>query len=492
MSEDYVKLDENTVLIDFATLSKLIVKDLTSTEGAELLKKYPKESILKFMDNPQKFEKELRSVSIALYNASSHYRRLIKYFADMLTLDYIVAPWGSSVINNYNPTTLKSAYIKALDYVETMNIKHEFRKILTVALREDIFYGYHHVNGNSSFIQRFEPDYCQISSIEDGIYNFAFDMSYFDGKNNSKLVMYPKEFTKMYNAYLKDKKNGKWQEVDSNASICIKINEDLKYCLPVFCGVFLDLFDLNEYKNLKKTKTKIGNFKFITQEIPVRKDSMNNNDFAITLDVAKQFHNNISSTTPDEIGVITTPMKLSQINLDDNGSTNDKVAEAESNFWSNAGVAKDLFNGNNASGTTLAKSVQVDESAMFDVLRQVERLINRKLRSIGGSRFKIVMPEITVYNRSDVFDMHLKAKQFGVGSSMMIGACLGYSPSDMMNMNILENEILGLPDMLVPLQSSHTQNDGNGATDSGGSPKKKDSQISSEGDKTRDSNKNGS
>src|SRR5690606_9425655 len=103
--------------------------------------------------------------------------------------------------------------------------------------------------------------------IEDGVFNYAFDFSYFD-KNKKKLDQYPIEFTKKYEIYLKDRKN-KWIELDSKNTICIKINEDLDYPIPPFSNLFEAVFDIEEYKELKKAKTKIDNYAVLIHKIPM-------------------------------------------------------------------------------------------------------------------------------------------------------------------------------------------------------------------------------
>ena len=65
----------------------------------------------------------------------------------------------------------------------------------------------------------------------------------------------------------------------------------------------------------------------------------------------------------------------------------------------------------------------------------------------------------------------MKDGQYGLPVRSAIMATAGYSPSDMENMLYLENEILGLKDMEIPLTSSNTQSsDSNAATDKGGRP----------------------
>ena len=168
------------IVIDFAKLSKLIINDLNdATPSSAINKKYTKDDIIRFMQNPRKNQKQLREVSRYLYEASPNYKRLILYFSCLPTFDYIVEPYGLN-IDKVNKKTFKIQYQKTLDLLETMNLQHEFLKVLKIAFKEDVFYGYEHMRSESYFIQPVYPDYCQIASIEDGLYKFAFDFNYFD------------------------------------------------------------------------------------------------------------------------------------------------------------------------------------------------------------------------------------------------------------------------------------------------------------------------
>ena len=86
-------------------------------------------------------QKKLRNISRQLYYTSSQYRRLINYYATLFNLDYVVEGYGT------NPEKLdideyKETYFNNVDYIEKMNIKHEFTKARLVAYRDGIFYGY--------------------------------------------------------------------------------------------------------------------------------------------------------------------------------------------------------------------------------------------------------------------------------------------------------------------------------------------------------------
>ena len=365
--------------------------------------------------------------------------------------------------------------------LDIMNMSHEFLKIMKNGFREDVFYGYEHTNNESYFIQKLNPDYCKISSIEDGVYNFAFDFSYFDA-NKDKLDQYPDEFKIKYQLYRKDTQNKKWQELDSEKTICIKINEDVEFIIPPFASVFEAIFDIDESKDLKRISDKMDNYMILTHQIPIDEKSGETNKFLIDLETAVQFHNKASQALPDEVGLVTSPMKIEGIKLDKKNNDNDNVAQAERNYYNASGVSQFLFNSDKATSLGLSMSVKTDEQLIFGVLRQFERWVNRKLKYFNSTyKFRVKLLNITVYNSDDVFEKYLKGAQYGLPVKTLAGASLGLSPASMVNMNFLEETLLQYSDILKPLSSSHTSSGKDGA----GREKLPDNKISESGDKTR-------
>jgi hypothetical protein len=472
--------------LDFAKISKLIINDLNdSTPSSSINKKYTKEDIIRFMQNPRKNQKQLREVSRYLYEASPNYKRLILYFACLPTFDYIVEPYGLNT-EKINKKTFKTQYQKTLKLLEIMNLPHEFLKVLKIAFKEDVFYGYEHMSDDSYFIQPLDPDYCQISSIEDGVYNFAFDFSYFN-KYPKKLKQYPEEFQQKYKKYEKDKKNYRWQELDSNNTICIKVNEELDYPLPPFNAVFESVFDIEDYKKLKKVKTKLDNYMVLTQQIPIDDKNSEPNNFLIDLDTAIAFHNRAVQALPEAVGLITSPMKIDAIKLDRKQTDTDQVAQAERDYYNAAGVSQFLFNSEKVTSVGLSKSINTDEQIIFALLRQFERWVNRKLKKFNTKyKFRIRFLNTTVFNVDDVFEKYLKAAQYGMPVKLALGASLGLSGSEMANMVFLENEIMELHDTLIPLSSSHTQS----SKGEKGRPQKSEDELTESGVKTRDTDGN--
>jgi hypothetical protein len=485
MDNEQEKLkQQHKLYANMKQFSQLVMNDLQSSGGySGFSKKYNKEKIQKFLDTPEKYTKELRELSNILYNKSSHYKRLINYFAKMPLFSYIVEPYGVD-LTSVDVDKFTNQYYKVLHLLDKMNLRHEFMKILTVAFREDIFYGYEFEEKESYYVQKLDPEMCKITTIEDGCFNFAFDMSYFD-RHTEKLNSYPEEFNRKYATYKQTKE--KWQELDSDNTICIKINEDSVTPIPPFSGVFEELFDIGEYKYLRKAKERMGIFKVLVQELPMRKDGEDINDFLIDFETMMNFHNKASESLPDEIGLITSPMPIKAIDIADKKTDHDSVAKTERDYWSATGVSQLLFHSEKSSSTGLNKSIQTDEEIIFGVLTQLERWLNRKVKKFLKSYkyFRVNMLNITIFNAKEVFDNSFKAAQYGLPTKMMAASALGINPSSLMNMAFLENDVLNLHEKFIPLKSSHTSN-----SNEEDSQVKDDDELSEEGVKTRDGNKN--
>jgi hypothetical protein len=455
--------------IDFAKLAKLIFSDLEVRDKNNIFfKTFTKEQVINALQNPQKNEKTLRNVSSFLYILSPHYKRLCNYYAQMLKYDYYVEPYKLDFTKDIDKDKLKKSYFGTLYRLDNMNLKHEFQKILEIVCKSGIFYGYVHETSDSCFIQSLNPDFCQITSIEDGVYNFAFNFTYF-ASDESLLSAYPQEFRDKYNEYKQAKadKNVKrkelnnyiWREIDSKNSICIKSDETVPYSYPPFVSVLPDVFEISDYKALKKSGSEMENIALIAGYIPYTKDSDTANDFKLTLDTAIEFGNKITEALPQQIGFLLSPyekMDLFRLNSDKVGT--DKVEEAVNNFFDSAGVGKDLFTGSGSTDASQKRAITTDEQICFNLLRQLERWLNRRLKFSQEStyKFKATFLDITTQNQDYVVSRLQKSASYGVPVKQMLASALGLSPSATVSMNYLENDILDIPNNWKPLVSANT------------------------------------
>lgn len=469
----------------FAALNHLVTRDLNNNPSSQVFTLYSKDDIVSYLKDPAKNEKQIRDAVIYIYGASPHFQRLIKYFVGLSDLSYVVSPNGIDP-KSTNAKTISRNYRKTLKALSAMNIKTQFPKILTVCLREDTFYATCWVTNDNITIQQLPSDYCKISSVEGNVFNVTFDFSFFDSRQ-AYLEYYPTEFTTKYNIYQKNRQQ-KYQELDSPTSFAIKCNNDIvDYSLPPFIGVLRDIYDLEDYRQLKKSKTAVENYAMVVMTLGMNDDG----EWEMDLPKAKEFWQNLDSVLPEEIGSVLTPMPISKVSFEksNTGDTN-TVAEAEQNLFTSAGVSSLLFNNSKASANALSLSIQVDQSVTFGIVKSIEDAVNRFLQSQSyGKNFKVTFLDCSPFNRKEVGDAYLKAAQYGMPTISMYAASQGLGQAELDSMSFLENDVLGLTDMFKPLPSSSTTSsstESEGATDEGGAPTKDIGELTDAGENSRE------
>ncbi len=435
----------------FDAMAKAMVRNLqtNTTSKTASFTLYSKENLLKYLQSPQSYEKTLRDASIYMYNTSSHYRRLINFYADLPVWSYILLPLNYT--GSTNAKSFKTQYEKAWREVENMNLKHELQKACVVSFREGVLYGAIWKSKTSFFIQRIDPDICVLSSIVDGTWMYAVDFSQI---KETELYQYPPEFTDLYNEY---KRTGvKMQEIPADISFCLKADETTaNYSLPYWAAVLPSLHDIESYKALQETASEIDNYKLIALQIPVDKDGNPTLDF----DLATTYYNHITSNLPSFVGAAMTPMSVTPMDFERSGATTqiDEVERAVAQFWEDSGTSSLLFGSQkNTSSSALRLSITADEGIALAMMNQCERLINRILKGMSGKiKFKVSILPITIYNRSDMIKLYKEAGTFGIPTKSAYAATLGLMGGDIQGMNDVEIDILHMNE-LIPMSSSYT------------------------------------
>lgn len=442
----------------FSVINKMIMRDLNERTQSPQFYLYTKTQIIDFLKDPAKNEKQLRNAVIYLYGASSHFRRLIQYFVSLSDLSYVVSPSKIDTATA-KPATINRNYRRVLNLLTSMDIKNQFEKILTVCLREDVFYGTFRETTDSTIIQQLPSDYCAISVVEDNVPNVTFDFSYFN-RNANMLPLYPEEFTERYNAYRKDNKL-RWQELNSPNSFAVKANKDiLSYALPPFAGILREIYDLEDFKQLKLTKEELENYALLVMSLGIN----GNGDWQIDLNKAKEFWHNLDSVLPEEVGSVLSPMPINKISFERTHAGDvDAVAEAEDALFSAAGVQSLLFNNSRASANALLLSIKVDQALTFSIVKGIDCAVNRFVHRHGyGKYFKVTFLDVSPFNRKEAGDAYLKACQYGIPMVSYYCASQGLLQSDMDAMNFLEDTVLHVKERFKPLQSSNTMSSSTG------------------------------
>lgn len=475
----------------FSKLSKngVIVDSKINNSFKKHLYGYTSSQVAMYLENPSRYEKELRAVSNFLVQTELHYWRTVMYMTTLARIVPIVIPNNINDIG-VNDEAIKKLYFDAVKRLEYMNVKHEFGKIINRMFIEDVFYGIEcETSNNQYYIKRLDPDYCRISSISDGCFNFEFDLSYFSKDSTGDVFkgycsIYP-EFKYLMETYKKRPcEDTRWVEIKPSKSICMKLQESLDYSIPPFVASFDDLTDINDYKTLKKNSENVGNFKLIGLQIPLNSKSGKVDDFLVDSGTAAAFYEMMAENLPDGVGAFLTPMIPKEIEFDSSANDQDSVNKAVKSYYDTTGINNMLFSSSDTTGG-LAYSTKTDEMLLIGsggVYRQLERWLNRKFKLLFHGDVTIQLLDVTGWNIDQKKDEYLKAAQYGVPCRVQLSALMGESQSDMVMLNHLENNILKLTDKWIPLSSSHTA--------SAGRPASSDTELSDSAERARDNSQN--
>ena len=488
-AEGKLGIPDNMIRVSskFAAINKLILRDLNNPTQSSFFTRYTKDDISKYLENPSRYENQLREAVVYLYSASSHFRRLIQYFVGLSDFAYIVEPYRLDP-KKANVKTVNNNYRKALSMLSSINVKTQLPKILTVCLREDVFFGTLWVTADSVTIQQIPSEYCRISSIEGNVFNISFDFSFFDSRK-ALLEYYPAEFQRKYKTYQANPRQ-RWIELDSPTSFAVKCNSDIPdYAVPPFAGGLREVFELEDYRSLKLTKTALENYAMIAMKLPYNKDD---GSWILDYDRAKEFWGNLDAVLPEEIGSVLTPMEMDKISFERAHSGDENtIAAAEEALFTAAGVSSLLFNNDKASSNALLLSIKADQAITYGIVKNIGDAINRFLQSQSyGRNFRVNFLDVSPFNRKETGEAYLKAASYGAPTISAYCASQGIGQAELDSMSFLESNVLRLQEMFKPLrnssQMSSDSTDSKGATDEGGAPAKDDDELSQSGEQSRE------
>ena len=465
------------------------IRDVTKTARQTTLNSYSKDSVISYLQNISSNENNLRNLSRYLFYRSQVYFRLIMYNATMFDLN------ARTVIPPYDPTKeidsqkILKSYYETLQWLDRMNLQHEFLPVLINNFIEDVFYGCCWIDETGIFILQLPPEYCKISGkYFTGDFSYSVDMSYY--KKYEYLIEYLGEpLSSMYSAYGGDNAN-KWQPMPDEYALCTKYRvESWETVCPPYSGLFMDLIGLLNLADVQAVADEQQIYKLITATIPLLKNSDIPDDWAVDVKTALEYYKKLEASLPDYVGCAITPIPLDVISFsDDQASDTTKIQKATKEVLNTSGGAQ-ILNSSTISGAEAFRSAtRADtELAISSLLGQISGWTNRMLSYLVSNPAKVKFFEVSAYTKDAFKESLQKDMNYGYVSALAINSLNGFSELDTLALNHLERDILKLDERFIPYQTASTQS---GSSDESGAPEKSDTEISDEGEKTKDQEKN--
>ncbi len=488
---------ENLKEMFAATNDALQLIDLTKTESRTYTT-YNRETLRTYLKSPFAYQSQLRNLSKYLYRICYDYRRICTHYARMICGNaFNIIPLIDITKDNDKNKILKK-YYETLIRWQRMGFWNELVKLLIVAWREDTVYAYIYDDsdqeGGSCYFHILDGDYCKISSVEGGVPRFAFDFSFFR-KNPTLLEYWDSEFQSKYNAYEKDS-TLRWQELEPDRQICLKINsDDLTMDYPPFAALFEALISICDLQSLQSVKDELSAYKLLVARLKPLSGTEDPDDFEVDIKTALKYYNKLEASLPEYVNAVISPLPLEVVEFKDLNKTEDAdmISSSMSNLFKKiGGVILD----NDKTGTTVYESqiIEAAEMAHSTLVPQIEKWLNLYFNYVIGDDHAIIryIDGVSPYTKKAKRKELLESAQNGQSSKLEIGILDGKTPLETLSLLYLENDILGLPEKMIPLSTSYTKTgEANGDTStSGGAPTKEADELSDEGSETREKSKN--
>lgn len=424
---------------------------------------FSKEKLRNYLKNIGSNERNLRELSRYLYWRSQPYKRFIQYNSTMIDLSArTVIPTGYSLVKTNNPKKLLKAYNDTLDILDKLNLNFEMRKAYTNCFIEDVFYGCVYYDETGFTILQLDPNYCKLGGFyQSGDFGFYMDMSYFTGSRNELLELWGEPFQSMYNAYLKDTTNGKFQPMPDENCICLKADpHDWKTIAPPFSGLLNSVISLIDLEDIQAIADKQDILKVVALEMETQDGAKEQDRWKVDPDIyIEYFDRLLNDCLPDYVAGAIVPGKLSTISFKESDKINDtnKMSKATQALFNSSGGAQ-ILNSSTISGTEAFKSAVLSDTqaAISMLLPQTEAWLNRWLTYQIANPAKVKFFPVSVYTKEAYKESLRLDAEVSMPVKLALNTFNGYSEKDTLAMLYLEEEILGLSQALAPLQSSHT------------------------------------
>lgn len=409
---------------------------------------------------------KMREISDFFFKVCGIYSRLCRYIAKMYRFDWYVIPNIST--DKPNIDKINRDFYKVLGTLEDFNPKKQLGDIALKVVRYGAFYGYKVYNGSEVAIQELPSNYCRSRFSVNGKPVVEFLMQYFDDafkdeKTRERILkVFPKDFQKGYRLYKKGKlppdtqgdKPG-WYLLDTENAFRICLDNEEQ---PPFISVIPAIIDLEMAQDLNKKKMEQELLKIILQKMPLDK----NGDLLFDTTEMKQLHAGAVKMLGRVLGikVLTTVADVNVKDMAENraSSATDDLIRMERAVFNEAGVSQRQFNtdGNLA----LEKSTINDEDMFLDIIEQFQLLLNNLIKPYNKNKkvqYQVYILKTTGYNYEKLSKLYQDQTKLGY-SKMLPQIALGLSQRNILQTLKFENEILGLPTMLIPPLTSNTIN----------------------------------
>lgn len=416
---------------------------------------------------------EQQRLSRAFYEKDGLYKRIILYYATILKYEGIMIP-HPTLGKKLSESFVTKKYYGALDYLDNLNLPELLTRISIKVLIDGCYYGViTAIDKNRFSIMDLPTAWCRSRYRDlEGNDIIEFNVEYFysiiDAEERKDILkIYPKLISAHYRKHRDGKVNTPWVKIPADLGVCFPFFDDGR---PLFLSVipatleYDDAVDTDRERDLEEIR------KILVQKIPHLTDGV----LLFEPQEAEVMHKGAVDMLKKNknISVLTTYADVDAIVSKTTSDTvNNSVEKMLQHVYSEAGASVQLFSPTGSQA--LSTSITNDTTLMMVLGNKYARFIKYILNTVFGNAnisFGYKMLPVTLYNQSEYITDSFKLAQSGY-SFLIPSIALGINQKDLIDLKELENNVLKLPETLIPLSSAYTQSYRESANPVGGQEK---------------------
>ena len=404
---------------------------------------------------------EMQKLSRAIFEQNGLYKKIIYYYATLLTYSCLLIP-NPSFGKQLSEPHISKRYHLALSYLNRLNLPEVMTRMSLRALLDGSYYGIiQTLDKNHCILFDLPAQYCR-SRYKDVFGNdiVEFDVSYFNTISDSEmqsmaLKTYPKIVSDYYRRLKRGKVTSSWIKLPADIGVCFPFFDDGR---PMFLDVipstllYDDAVETDRERDLEEIK------KILVQKIPHLTDGTLLFDPPEAVSMHQGAVNMMKGNK--NLSVLTTYADVDAIvSRTTSDVSNNSIEKMLQNVYSKAGVSAQIFSPTGSQA--LPFSIKNDISLMMVLGNKYGRFYTHILNTLFANSnidFSVKILPVSLYNQNDFVDESLKLAKLGY-SYILPSTAMGVNQLELINLKSLENDVLHLEDVLITL-SSKTESTG--------------------------------
>lgn len=487
VSEIKERMEFNDLLFKKTQETLLKIKDPNRTDIKSIIGK-DRKMIREYLKNPASNEGNLISAARYLFYRTQIFFRLVHFYANMFDFRCRQVIPNISLTKENNQKKILKQYNDTLNWLDKYDIQGIMLPALIKVFREDVFFGIFYRDDSGSILYPLDPSWCKI----DGIYSshdfsYAVDMSRFKSQTMQELLEWLGDpLLSMWREY--QRTGEKWIHMDDRYAACFKFRtDDIDHILPPLMAIFQELAARNDRADLQAIADELNIYKLLLIPMETISGSKRSDDFEVSPELMLGYYEKMLENLPDYIAAALIPADVDKDNVLDFSTASadsdvDRLEQSDKTLLGTAGGGA-VLNANMITSTAAFKAWLKSESefAISPLIPQIQGFTNRMLKYDCANPCTVKYFEISIYTKDDVQATLLESCQYGFSNRLAYNTFNGVSERATIAMQLLENEILQMPEKMIPLSSSYTQS----GDKEGGRPEVPDDELSGSGERSR-------